>query len=418
MTVRKIISAILVIVVVCLVIGALLVWKPQIDPVETANASAFNSGLVAKGAELAAIGNCAICHTAPGGKSYAGSRQLPTPFGTIYSSNITPDSKTGIGNWSEEAFRRALRDGVDRKGRQLYPAFPYDHFTHLTDDDIQALYAFIITRDPVQSVPPANKLSFPYNIRPLIAGWKLLFLQRGPRNDDATKSAEWNRGRYLVESVAHCGACHTPRNFMGAETKSRAFAGGVIEGWDAPALNSSSPAPKVWTADQLFTYLRTGWQAQHGGAAGPMASVTENLSAVRQADIRAIAAYIASLSNRRQDKPQPSRQVDATSTATAIYAGACSVCHDTPAGSASQGLPLLLSSSLHEARPRNTINIILRGIARRPGEPGPFMPAFDGMLNDDQIAELAAYVRERFTTQSPWSNIGDEIDKIRKGNPS
>jgi mono/diheme cytochrome c family protein len=418
MTVRKIISAILVIIVVCLVIGALLVWKPQIDPVETANASAFNSGLVAKGAELAAIGNCAICHTAPGGKSYAGSRQLPTPFGTIYSSNITPDSKTGIGNWSEEAFRRALRDGVDRKGRQLYPAFPYDHFTHLTDDDIQALYAFIITRDPVQSVPPANKLSFPYNIRPLIAGWKLLFLQRGPRNDDATKSAEWNRGRYLVESVAHCGACHTPRNFMGAETKSRAFAGGVIEGWDAPALNSSSPAPKVWTADQLFTYLRTGWQAQHGAAAGPMASVTENLSAVRQADIRAIAAYIASLSNRRQDKPQPSRHVDATSTAAAIYAGACSVCHDKPAGSASQGLPLLLSSSLHEARPRNTINIILRGIARRPGEPGPFMPAFDGMLNDDQIAELAAYVRERFTTQSPWRNIGDEIDKSRKGDPS
>jgi mono/diheme cytochrome c family protein len=195
MTVRKIISAILVIVVVCLVIGALLVWKPQIDPVETANASTFNSGLVAKGAELAAIGNCAVCHTASGSKSYAGSRPLPTPFGTIYSSNITPDLETGIGNWSEEAFRRALRDGVDRKGRQLYPAFPYDHFTHLTDDDIQALYAFIITREPVQSIPPANKLSFPYNIRPLIAGWKLLFLQRGPLNDNGTKSAEWNRGR-------------------------------------------------------------------------------------------------------------------------------------------------------------------------------------------------------------------------------
>ena len=418
MTVRKIVSAILVILVACVVVGALLIWKPQIDPVETAKASVFNSELVAKGAELAAIGNCAVCHTTPGGKSYAGSRALPTPFGTIYSSNITPDSETGIGNWSEEAFRRALRDGVDRKGRHLYPAFPYDHFTHLTDDDIHALYAFIITREPAHSVPPANKLPFPYNIRSLLAAWKLLFLHRGPRSDDATKSTEWNKGLYLVESAAHCGACHTPRNFMGAEIKSRTFAGGVSEGWDAPALNSSSPAPKVWTADQLFTYLHTGWQAQHGGAAGPMASVTENLFGVSENDIRAIAAYMASLSNGRQDKPSPSRQANATSTAAAIYAGACSVCHDKAAGSASQGLPLLLSSSLHEARPRNTINIILRGIARRPGEPGPFMPTFDGMLSDSQIAELTAYVRNRFTNESPWSNIGDEIDKIRKGNPS
>ena len=124
---------------------------------------------------------------APGGTVYAGSRALLTPFGTIYSSNITPDAETGIGNWSEEAFRRALRDGVDRKGRHLYPAFPYDHFTHLTDDDIHALYAFMITRDPVHSVPPANKLSFPFNIRPLLAGWKLLFLNRGPRNEDAAQ---------------------------------------------------------------------------------------------------------------------------------------------------------------------------------------------------------------------------------------
>ena len=418
MTMRKTVSAILVIVVVCVAVGGLLIWKPQIDPVATAKASAFNSELVAKGAELAAIGNCAVCHTMPGGRSYAGSRALPTPFGTIYSSNITPDSKTGIGNWSEEAFRRALRAGVDRKGRHLYPAFPYDHFTHLTDDDIHALYAFIVTREPVHSVPPANKLPFPYNIRPLLAGWKLLFLQRGPGGDNATKSTEWNRGLYLVEGAAHCGACHTPRNFIGAEKKSRAFAGGVTEGWDAPALNSSSPAPKVWTADQLFTYLRTGWQAQHGGAAGPMASVTKNLSGVSENDIRAIATYIASLSNGRQDKPSPSRQADATSTAAAIYAGACSVCHDKPAGSASQGLPLLLSSSLHEARPRNTINIILNGIAHRPTEPGPFMPAFDGMLSDSQIAELAAYVRDRFTNESPWSNVGDEIDKIREGNPS
>ena len=418
MTARRAITATIVIVVLIAFLGV-LVWKPQIDPIEPPKTGTFDSKLVIKGAQLADIGNCAVCHTTPGGQAYAGSRALLTPFGTIYSSNITPDAETGIGSWSEEAFRRALRDGVDRKGRHLYPAFPYDHFTHLTDDDIHALYAFIITRDPVHSESPANKLSFPFNIRPLLAGWKLLFLNRGPRNEDAAKSADWNRGAYLVESAAHCGACHTPRNFLGAERKSHAYAGGNSEGWDAPALNSSSPAPVAWTADQLFEYLRSGWQAQHGAAAGPMASVTENLSGVPDKDIRAIAIYVASLSEGRQDMPPPSpRSSDSTSAAATIYTGACAVCHDKPAGVASQGLPLSLSSSLREARPRNAINIILHGIARRPGEPGPFMPAFDGMLTDGQIADLTAYIRNRFTNEPAWSNIRDEIDKIKKGDPS
>jgi mono/diheme cytochrome c family protein len=371
---------------------------------------------VAKGAELAEIGNCAVCHTAPGGRTYAGARALPTPFGTIFSSNITPDAETGIGNWSEEAFRRALRDGVDRRGRHLYPAFPYDHFTRLTDDDIRAIYAFVITRDPVHSVPPANKLQFPFNIRPLLAGWKLLFLDHSPHDGDATRSAEWNRGAYLVESAAHCGACHTPRNFLGAERKSRPYAGGDTEGWNAPALNSSSPAPVAWTADQLFTYLRTGWQAQHGAAAGPMASVTENLASVSENDVRAIAIYIASLSKGRQDVPPPSQSSDESSANPTIYTGACGVCHDRSPGAASQALPLTLSSSLREPRPRNTINVILHGIARRAGESGPFMPAFDNMLTDGQIADLTAYIRNRFTSEPAWINIGGEIDKIRRGN--
>ena len=418
MTARRAITATIVIVVLIAFLGV-LVWKPQIDPIEPPKTGTFDSKLVIKGAQLADIGNCAVCHTTPGGKAYAGSRALLTPFGTIYSSNITPDAETGIGSWSEEAFRRALRDGVDRKGRHLYPAFPYDYFTHLTDDDIHALYAFIITRDPVHSESPANKLSFPFNIRPLLAGWKLLFLNRGPRNEDAAKSTDWNRGAYLVESAAHCGACHTPRNFLGAERKSHAYAGGSSEGWDAPALNSSSLAPVAWTADQLFEYLRSGWQAQHGAAAGPMASVNENLSGVPDKDIRAIAIYVASLSEGRQDTPPPSpRSSDSTSAAATIYIGACAVCHDKPAGVASQGLPLSLSSSLREARPRNAINIILHGIARRPDEPGPFMPAFHGTLTDGQIADLTAYIRTRFTSDPAWSNIRDEIDKIKKGDPS
>lgn len=418
MTARKFITAIFVAVAAVAAIGASLVWKPKIDSIDPPKAAAFNPQLVTKGPELAAIGNCAVCHTSPGGKAFAGSRALPTPFGTIYSSNITPDAETGIGRWSEEAFRRALRDGVDRDGRHLYPAFPYDHFTHLTDGDIGALYAFIMTRDAVAGRPPENKLPFPYNIRPLLAGWKLLFLSRGPRKDDAAQSAEWNRGAYLTESVAHCGACHTPRNFLGAEEKSRAYAGGESEGWDAPALGATSTAPVAWTADQLFTYLRTGWQAQHGASAGPMAPVTENMARAPDNDVRAIATYIASLSKDRAVTTPLSRSADATSTAATIYMGACGVCHDKAAGTASQGLPLSVSSSLNEPRPRNTLNVILHGIARRPGDSGPFMPAFDGTLTDAQIVELAAYIRGRFSNAPAWSNIENALGKIRKGDPS
>jgi mono/diheme cytochrome c family protein len=418
MTGRRTITALSIVAAVIVVFGAFLVWKPQIAPIEPAKSSAFARSLVANGAMLAAIGNCAVCHTAAGGKPYAGSRPLPTPFGTIYSSNITPDAETGIGRWPEEAFRRALREGVDREGHHLYPAFPYDHFTHLTDDDIHALYAFVMAREPVSSRPPENKLPFPFNIRPLLAGWKLLFLTTGPRAGDANQSAEWNRGAYLAEALGHCGACHTPRNVLGAERKSRAYAGGESEGWDAPALDANSPAPVKWTALQLYAYLSSGWQAQHGASAGPMAPVTDNLAGVPEKDVRAIAVYIASLSKDRTTPSLPQTPDPGPPATAAIYAGACGACHDSPPGTASKGLPLSLSSALHEARPRNALNAILHGIARRPGESGPYMPAFDGMLTDAQIAELTAYIRTRFAKAPAWSNIGDELGKIRKGDPS
>ena len=293
------------------------------------------------------------------------------------------------------------------------------NFTHLTDYDIHALYAFMMTRDPVRAVIPENKLSFPFNIRPLLAGWNLLFLRGGPRSQDASQSAEWNRGAYLAESAAHCGACHTPRNFLGAEKKSQAYGGSTIEGWVAPALDSSSPAPVAWTADQLFEYLRTGWEVRHGGAAGPMAPVTENLADASEGDIRAIAVYIASLSKGRENNPAPPREPSqGTSAAATIYAGACGVCHEKPAGMASQSLPLTLSSALREPQPRNTINVILHGVPLRPGEPGPFMPAFGDTLSDSQIVDVTAYLRNRFTDQPAWNNIGSDIEKIRKGNAS
>jgi mono/diheme cytochrome c family protein len=418
MFVRRAVIALAILGIAVVVAGLLMVWKPEIPPVYPTKLQPFNADLVAKGADLAALGNCVVCHTAPGGKSYAGARALQTPFGVIYSSNITPDAQTGIGRWAEEAFRRALRDGVAREGYHLYPAFPYDHFTHLTDEDIGALYAFMMTREPVSSTPPENKLPFPFNLRPVLAGWKLLFLSRGPREADPAQSADFNRGVYLAEGVAHCGACHTPRNTLGAEQKSQAYGGGESEGWIAPALNASSNAPAAWTADQLAIYLKTGWQAQHGASAGPMAPVTENMARVPDGDIRAIATYVASFSKDRAVPPSKLVAAQQASGADAIYAGACGVCHDAPPGVASRALPLSISTSLREQDPRNVLNVIVHGVARRPGASGPFMPAFDGTLTDTQIADLAAYARGRFSNAPAWNDLRGALDKIRKGDPS
>ena len=245
-----------------------------------------------------------------------------------------------------------MRQGVDRDGRHLYPAFPYDHFTRVTDDDNRALYAYLMTRQPVRAPERPNELAFPFNLRPLLAGWKLFFLREGPRDDDPAQSAEWNRGAYLAEGLAHCGACHTPRNRLGAEQRDAHFAGGEAEGWHAYAINAASPAPVPWTADSLHVYLRHGWHAQHGISRGPMAPVTANLATVPEADVRAIAVYVAArmgvpeqekmaraeqvLSKARPSRPgaatagdsQTLPEASGTGPGRALYAAACASCHD------------------------------------------------------------------------------------------
>src|SRR3979411_2564518 len=270
-----------------------IAWRPAIAAIDPPTPQSFDAALVRRGRDLAAIGNCNDCHTVRGGKSFAGGLPVPTPFGTIYSSNITPEAETGIGRWSEAAFARAMRSGVDREGRHLYPTFPYDHFTNVSDEDDRALYAYLMTREPVLAPARANQLPFPLDQRFVLAGWKLLFLRHGTWQPDSAKSAEWNRGGYLVEGLAHCGACHTPRNALGAERASAAFAGGDVDNWHAYAINAQSPAPVPWTADALFADLRDGWHPDHGVARGPMAEVVSNLSGVADGDIRAIAVYMA-----------------------------------------------------------------------------------------------------------------------------
>jgi mono/diheme cytochrome c family protein len=396
--------------------GAAWSWRSAIAPISADQRANIDRQAAANGAELSAIGNCSTCHTTDSGKSYAGGRPIPTPFGTIFASNVTPDADTGIGTWSEAAFRRAMRDGVDREGRQLYPAFPYDHFTNATDDDIHALYGFLMTQTPYRNHIPANELAFPFNFRPLVTGWKLLFFRDARLRNDASKSAEWHRGRYLVEGLGHCGSCHTPRNALGAEKSHSAFAGGVAEGWNAPALTASLVAHK-WTAAQLTEYLSTGWHKLHGAAAGPMADVANNLSQASMQDVRAIATYIASLSDGGVTAPAQydNPATGAPDEVVAIYTGACANCHNEPgAVGPSKALPLPLSSSVQQSGSANTIRVILYGIQSYRGNGGPYMPAFDGIITDKQLAALAQYVRARYSSQPLWTDVQEQIKKARK----
>jgi mono/diheme cytochrome c family protein len=372
----------------------------------------FAPDLVRRGGELAALGYCASCHTMENGKPFAGGRPLATPFGTIFGTNITPDQETGIGTWSQAAFTRAMRDGVDRVGRDLYPAFPYDHFTKLTDEDLSALYAFLMTREPAHAPNRENQLAFPYNLRPLLAGWKLLNL------DKLRVTHGWNRGAYLVEALSHCGACHTPRDRLGAEIASQRFDGGEAEDWWAPPLNRTSPSPVPWSAESLFNYLRS-WDAGHGGAVGPMAPVVAALATVPAADVRAIAAYIASTlakpgegERHVEDKQTPAMQTNPQGAQ--LYADVCATCHETGGHVPFTVASLGQHTSLHAPDPRNVVHVIVHGIQPPEGTVGAIMPAFADTLNDAQIAGIVTYLRARFSNGPPWRNIGDEIARIRR----
>jgi mono/diheme cytochrome c family protein len=418
---RRIIFGISVTFALVIIAGFVWIWRPAIAPIGSSERPSVDEQTFRHGAELASIANCNDCHVADSGKSYAGGRSIPTPFGTIFSSNITPDAETGIGAWSEVAFRRAMHEGVDREGRRLYPAFPYDHFTKATNDDVQALYAFLMSQPAVYNPIPANELSFPFNFRLIIAGWNVLFLRETPLQRDDGKSAAWNRGRYLVEGLGHCGACHTPRNILGAEKKDSVYAGGSAEGWDAPPLNSNSVAAHKWTAEQLTEYLSTGWQRLHGAAAGPMADVTNNLARAPAQDVRAIAAYVASLSAQSENTnnavaPREGNQVaGASAEVTAIYAGACANCHnDRNDVGPSNAISLSLSSAVREKGSANTVRVILQGIQPRSEAAGAYMPAFGSMFTDQQLASLVEYVRARYTNQRQWTDVRREIAKGRQ----
>ena len=405
-------ARIITIVVALLVVGAgAVLWHPAIAPVDSH--PAFPTEQVARGAELAAIGDCAVCHTAAHGQPFAGGRGVPTPFGIVYATNITPDPDTGIGRWSEAAFQRAMRDGIDRTGHHLYPVLPYPHFTRATDNDIAAMYAFLMTRPAVQATAPPNQLPFPLNQRFVLAGWNLLYLSPGPWHPDPAHDAAWNRGNYLVEAIGHCGACHTPHNALGAENAEQTLGGGQAENWYAPPLQSASPAEQPWTQATLATYLRTGFDAHHGAAAGPMTAVTDELASVPDIDIQAIATYVASLMPKTAPEPVMAR-AGGDPHAAAIFAGACAGCHGADAPMTRAGAPsLALSTAINAPTSRGAIQMILHGIPWREGKSAPYMPSFAAVLTDAQVADLAGYLRTKYSDKPAWSDLPAEVAKAR-----
>jgi nicotinate dehydrogenase subunit B len=397
---------------------------PVFAPIARPDPAVYSSATIERGRLLAALGACAVCHTAPGGAVYAGGLPIATPFGTVTATNITPDVETGIGAWSYPAFERAMRQGIHRDGHNLYPAFPYPSFTKASEEDLQALYAYLMAQPAVKQANAASRLAFPFNIRPLMTAWNFLFNRAAADAPDPARSPAWNRGRYLVDGLGHCGACHTTRNLLGAERGGAAYlAGGVAEGWDAPALTRLSQAPLPWTEDALFAYLRTGASPDHGTAAGPMAPVVRELTALPDSDIRAMAVYLAAFNapvakteieaRRRQVVSSTATQLHpATSAAARLYQGACGVCHE-PGGAltANMGPPLGLNTNLHADRPDNFLRVVIEGITESAHGA---MPAFRNTLDDSQIADLAHYARQRFAPGRPaWQNLEQAVGRLR-----
>jgi mono/diheme cytochrome c family protein len=384
---------------------------------------------LARGQYLTHAADCEACHTAEGGKPFAGGRPFKTDFGTIYSPNITPDLKTGIGGWSDADFLTALHEGRDKNGEHLYPAFPYAAYTYLTDQDAMAIKAYIFSMPPVSNVAPPNTLRFPYNQRGLMAIWAVLYDPNRRFEPVADRSATWNRGAYLVESLGHCGDCHTPRTLLQALNNRDKFGGGMAEGWRAYNL-SSDPTSGIgsWSKEEMLEYLSTGHSLNRGSAFGPMAQAVhlsfQNLTA---SDLGAIIEYVRSVpAVTSSDLPAPklARASELPSDANSadgklaagrhLFAGTCSGCHTwTGANDFVPYATLTGTRAVNDPTATNVAMAILRGASPLPASGAiATMPAFATVLTDDQIAEVSNYVIARFGAE-PSTISAEEVSKLR-----
>jgi mono/diheme cytochrome c family protein len=373
---------------------------------------------VAHGKALVVAADCASCHTADPAKPFAGGKRIDTPFGAIYTPNLTPDRDTGIGAWSDADFYGALRYGIAPDGSRYYPAFPYPNFTKLTRDDILSIRAYLATLAPFQNKAPPPELRFPLNFRVLMRAWNFLFFNPGILEPDQQRGADWNRGRYLVEGAGHCGACHTPKNIFGADRRGRAFAGGKVDGWFAPRLDGAERSGlKSWSVEDIAEYLQSGRNGK-SHADGLMAEVVVNsTSKMNDGDVRAIAVYLKSLPPGPPE-PQVTPPAEAVmASGKALYNHACVACHELDGSSAPRIYPPLPGNALLQSDdPSSTLRIMLDGAhtvttprAPNTGE----MPGYAKQWSDQEIADVTNYIRNSWGNAAPLVTA-EQVAKARK----
>ena len=412
---RIIAYSLLAVLLACAAALAALYWMGTRDDAvpAAATAPADAAGMVEQGRYLARLGNCMACHTAQGGKAYAGGTPIPTPFGTLYGPNITPDPQTGIGGWSADDFWQALHNGKSKDGSLLYPAFPYTEYTRISRADADALFAYLRTIEPVEQPSRSHELAFPYNQRGLLAFWRALYFRPGVHQPEAGESEPWNRGRYLVEGLGHCAACHAPRNRLGATRAADGLAGGLIAGldWYAPPLGND-PATGLgrWSAQDIATLLQTG-MARHSTASGPMAEVVLGSSQyLSDADALAMGTYLKSLpatpaAGSEQPPAQPSAAL--MDLGGKLYQQHCSQCHQEQGQGSGTAWPALAGNPTVTAPSAvNAIRMVLDGgyapaTAANPRPHG--MPPFAPVLADNDVAALVSYIR------SSWGNQAGRV---------
>jgi mono/diheme cytochrome c family protein len=391
-----------------------LVWAVLVSASLAGRAHAGSANMqeftqIERGRYLSILSDCAGCHTVPGGKPFSGGRPIETPFGNIISPNVTPDLETGIGAWSDDQFDAAVRKGIGRTGAHLYPAMPYNAYTRMSRDDVMAIRAYLTSLEPVRNSRNADTLPFPFNIRSTMIVWNALYFTAGEYKPDPTKSAEWNRGKFIVDGPAHCGACHTPKTLLGGDRTDQYLQGANLQGWSAPDItNNRRTGLGSWTADDVALYLKTGHN-RATAATGPMAEAVElSTSRMKDEDTKAIATYLKSLPGNKDEARLAPVGANVMAAGGAIYRDQCSACHGIEGKGVPHLFPALAESTMVRSNdPTTAIRMVLRG-ARSVGtkaEPtAPGMPSYGWQLDDRQVAAVLSFVR------NSWGGAAAPID--------
>jgi mono/diheme cytochrome c family protein len=425
-TARRILVSVIVVVVIALAAGVWIIRGP--GPMDFADgpkvaladyhganptgvpATLAQASPVERGAYLARAADCEACHTAPGGKPYAGGLAFKLPFGTMYSTNITPDKESGIGNYSDQDFLNAVHRGIREDGARLYPAMPYASYTYMTDADALAIKAYLFSLPPVRAPDPENTLTFPFNQRWAMIFWSAVFNRDHRFEPDSSKSPEWNRGAYVSEALAHCGECHTPRNLAFALDNRKKFAGAVAAGWRAYNISSDKTTGiGGWSDDDLVAYLATGHATGHGTASGPMGeAVDRSLSYLVPEDVRAVVAYLRTVpatpspdlpASPAPPAPPSHKQGGGAQEARGkmVFEGACVSCHGwTGESPLSPFATIAGARAVNDPTAINVAEIVIHGTRRHHPPDAISMPAFGDAYSDIEIAAVANYVTARF----------------------